>query len=193
MPVTPPDQNKTLRSPSSTNSLLSDPHPRPCPQGCLCHPSFGYASDKKARRCAKHRLENMEGVKGHRQKRRRGATAVAVAAAATSCDLAPSSSASLSSPLHAKQTHAGARGSGDDLAGGSGRGITRPAARAGAAPRLPSFEKIGGQVDTGGGAAAVGASAQVAGGPGGGRGRDGGMFGGGGGPVLPASSSQKTH
>ncbi|CAM9293634.1 unnamed protein product, partial [Hapterophycus canaliculatus] len=39
--------------------------------GCFCHPSFGYASDKKARRCARHRLENMEGVKGHRQKRRR--------------------------------------------------------------------------------------------------------------------------
>eukprot|EP00903_Cladosiphon_okamuranus_P015416 g14239.t1 len=48
--------------------------------GCLCHPSFGYVSDMKARRCAKHRLENMQSVKSHRKKGPREATPAGTAA-----------------------------------------------------------------------------------------------------------------
>eukprot|EP00752_Nemacystus_decipiens_P008703 g7768.t1 len=49
--------------------------------GCLRHPSFGYVSDMKARRCASHRLENMESVKGRsRNPRRKGNAATAAAA-----------------------------------------------------------------------------------------------------------------
>eukprot|EP00752_Nemacystus_decipiens_P008713 g7775.t1 len=47
--------------------------------GCVRHPSFGYISDMKARRCARHRLVNMEGVKGRRRVTRGEGTGVAAA------------------------------------------------------------------------------------------------------------------
>lgn len=54
--------------PVNTSRLFFPPR---APQGCLRHPSFGYISDMKARRCARHRLQNMESVKGRRQNPRR--------------------------------------------------------------------------------------------------------------------------
>lgn len=85
--------------PLPPHPIFSSPSPR---QGCLSHPSFGYVSDKKARRCAKHRLAGMEGVKGRKKRPREVAEAAAASASAadtttntTSC---PSSSSASSSP-----------------------------------------------------------------------------------------------
>lgn len=75
------------------------PPPPPHSKGCFCHPSFGYASDKKARRCARHRLENMEGVKGHKQKRRKESTAsISAATSASTATATPSSTTTIGAP-----------------------------------------------------------------------------------------------
>eukprot|EP00903_Cladosiphon_okamuranus_P020067 g18433.t1 len=167
--------------------------------GCLSHPSFGYAHDMKARRCAKHRLENMEGVKGHHKKKRRHdpPTGTSATGAAPAAAAAPSTSPP-SPLLPSDPTLAGSGDDlGPDLAGARGDATTSPSARAGGeTPRSSSLSSTagkddGGRVGAGGGGAAVGVSVPVAGGAGGGRGRAGGIFDVGGGPVPAAASSQK--
>ena len=72
-----------VANPDPSNVLFKTskpPSPPPLPrQGCVRHPSFGYVSDMKALRCSRHRLENMEGVKGRRKAFRREGTATAAA------------------------------------------------------------------------------------------------------------------
>eukprot|EP00752_Nemacystus_decipiens_P008702 g7767.t1 len=95
--------------------------------GCLSHPSFGYTSDMKARRCRKHRLENMEGVKGHRQKIPRELTLAAAASATTDITTtyrAPSSpSSSSQSPVRSSPLASPAEDTGAGLASGRSSGI----------------------------------------------------------------------
>ena len=67
----------------------------------MCHPSFGYAHDKKARRCARHRLQGMEGVKGRRKNNKRQHPSTTAAGEATGADLAGGGSFSANHPRSA--------------------------------------------------------------------------------------------
>eukprot|EP00752_Nemacystus_decipiens_P008707 g7770.t2 len=65
METTPQAGDGGCRFPPLSTPFLLETAP-----GCSSHPSFGYAAERKARRCARHRLESMESVKGRRRRLR---------------------------------------------------------------------------------------------------------------------------